>query len=67
MTASVSLAGHCHEKNEGGNHSKQKYFDAQEPKIETVEGNLDAIPRDDSADLVYSSARDSSSLTLGSK
>lgn len=63
---SLTCSGHCHEKNEGGNHSKQKYFDAQEPKIETVEGNLDAIPRDDSADLVYSSARDSSSLTLGS-
>ncbi|KAJ6667171.1 hypothetical protein lerEdw1_017149 [Lerista edwardsae] len=63
---SLTCSGHCHGKNPDESHNKQKYFDAQGSEIVSVEEHLDAVPKDDPTDLVHSSERDSSSLTLGS-
>lgn len=64
---SVSVIGHCPEKSQGDHHSKQKYFDSQDSEIFSVEEHHEAVNDDDSTDLIHSSSRDSSSLTLESK
>ncbi|XP_008103942.1 tetratricopeptide repeat protein 17 isoform X3 [Anolis carolinensis] len=64
-TTSSSCSGHCHEKIQDNSHTKQKYFDMQDSDIVLMEENLESSP-DDSTDLIHSSTRESSPLTLES-
>ncbi|XP_054828239.1 tetratricopeptide repeat protein 17 isoform X2 [Eublepharis macularius] len=61
-----SCSGHCPEKSPSERHSRQKYFDSQNSAIFSVEENLETAVEDDSTDLMHSSTRDSTSLTLES-
>uniref|UniRef100_A0ACB8G416 Tetratricopeptide repeat protein 17 n=1 Tax=Sphaerodactylus townsendi TaxID=933632 RepID=A0ACB8G416_9SAUR len=61
-----SCSGHCPEKSQGDSHSMQKYFDTQDSEMFSAVGNHEAVTDDDSVDLMHSSTRDSSSLTLES-
>ncbi|XP_042315642.1 tetratricopeptide repeat protein 17 [Sceloporus undulatus] len=62
---SSSCSGQCHEKSQDDSHTKQKYFDIQDSEIILMEENIEAAT-DDSTDLIHSSTRDPSPLTLES-